>query len=135
YGKASIAGAATNHCMHHCKVIFFIFRHIHQCVQNTLRKYKTTTITNRLVSHLKAGNLSLTVIEIVAIDEADLVMAHEFESDIREIALNMSSSRKHQIFVCSATLNPHTTALQKHFLMHHPTVIQIDQVSFAKINN
>ncbi|ETO03366.1 hypothetical protein RFI_34043 [Reticulomyxa filosa] len=53
------------------------------------------------------------------------MMAHDFESDIREIALDLSSSR----FMCSATLNPHTTALQKHFLMHHPTVIQIDQFS------
>ncbi|ETO04693.1 ATP-dependent RNA helicase dbp2 [Reticulomyxa filosa] len=127
YGKASITGAATNH---YTDINVYKINK-----QNTLSKYKTTAITNRLVSHLKAGNLSLTGIEIVAIDEADLVMAHDFELDIREITLNMSSSRKHQIFVCSTTLNPHTTDLQKHFLMHHPTVIQIDQVSFAKINN
>ena len=76
------------------------------------------------------GNVSLTSLEYIVVDEADLMLTHDFETDIKEIVLRMSSFRHPQVIMCSATLNPHTNKLQQHFMIHHPTVLQIDNDSF-----
>ena len=44
----------------------------------------------RLANHLKIGNVTLTSIEYIIIDEADLIMTHDFENDIKTIVLSMS---------------------------------------------
>ena len=44
----------------------------------------------RISNHLKEGNLTLSSIEYIIIDEADLIMTHDFENDIKTIVLSMS---------------------------------------------
>ena len=81
----------------------------------------------RLVEHLKEGHVSLMNVEHIIIDEADLIITHDFEQDIKHIVVNLPSNKNRaQIIMCSATLNPNTTKLQEFFLMHHPTIIDID---------
>ena len=84
----------------------------------------------RLVEHLSKEHVSLMNVEYIIIDEADLIITHDFEKDIKQIVLNLPSNKNRaQIVMCSATLNPNTTKLQEHFLMHHPKVIDIDGVA------
>jgi len=82
---------------------------------------------SRLVSHLEKAHVSLTNVEHIIIDEADLIITHDFEDDIKDIVLHLpSNANRAQIVMCSATLNPNTTKLQEFFLMHHPSIIDID---------
>eukprot|EP00485_Elphidium_margaritaceum_P004017 CAMPEP_0202687736 /NCGR_PEP_ID=MMETSP1385-20130828/3372_1 /ASSEMBLY_ACC=CAM_ASM_000861 /TAXON_ID=933848 /ORGANISM="Elphidium margaritaceum" /LENGTH=735 /DNA_ID=CAMNT_0049342579 /DNA_START=49 /DNA_END=2256 /DNA_ORIENTATION=+ len=82
---------------------------------------------HRLVQHLTKGHVSLQGVAHIVIDEADLIITHDFEPDIKAIAHHLPcNAQRPQIVMCSATLNPNTNKLQAFFLMHHPSVIDID---------
>eukprot|EP01083_Nonionella_stella_P043418 117122_1 len=84
---------------------------------------------SRLLNHLQLGHVSLTNVEHIILDEADLMITHDFESDIKNIVLHLPSNKNRaQMVMCSATLNPNTAKLQHLFLMHHPTIIDIDGI-------
>ena len=82
----------------------------------------------RLAAHLDAGNVSLCRVEHVVVDEADLLMAEDYEADIKTIVRGLQSvQRRPQMVMCSATLNPNTAKVQHWFLMHRPRLINLGE--------
>ena len=81
---------------------------------------------SRLAAHLEAHNVSLQYVQHVVVDEADLLMATDYEDDIKIIVNALECcSRRPQMVMCSATLNMNTANVQHWFLMHRPQMIDL----------
>lgn len=76
----------------------------------------------RLIDHIKTGEINLSSVNTLVLDEADTMLDMGFVTDIDEIFLQASPNRHVMMF--SATLNQNVKKLAKAFLKN-PETIQI----------
>jgi len=80
----------------------------------------------RLLDHLNRGNLMLSGIQILVIDEADRMLDMGFVPDVEEICSKISQD--HQTLFFSATMPPPIKKLADKFL-NDPKVVETDRTS------
>jgi ATP-dependent RNA helicase RhlE len=83
----------------------------------------------RLLDHLWKGTISLSMLEILVIDEADRMLDMGFLPDIRNVLACIVN--KHQSLLFSATMPDNIKRLARE-IMHNPITIQIDRSLPAK---
>ena len=82
----------------------------------------------RLIDHLERGNVSLTDLEILVLDEADRMLDMGFAPQINRIVAAIPPYRQTLLF--SATMPPEVEVLARKY-MRRPTVVQVGRRSMA----
>lgn len=78
----------------------------------------------RLLEHVELGNINLSKVEFVVLDEADRMLDMGFVNDIHKILTSIT--RKHQTLFFSATSSPLVTNLSKQ-AMNRPTIVAVSK--------
>jgi ATP-dependent RNA helicase DDX56/DBP9 len=84
----------------------------------------------RIVDHLESGNIRLTRLQIVVIDEADLVMSFGYKNDLDKLKAFLPSVC--QGFLMSATLSDDVTTIKK-LILHTPVVLEVEEKEPSKL--
>ncbi len=83
----------------------------------------------RLLDHLNQGNVDLSSVEMLVLDEADRMLDMGFLPDIKRILKRVPTSRQTLLF--SATMPPDILKLSKQ-IMNNPVIVQVDHSMPAK---
>jgi len=83
----------------------------------------------RLLDHIQAGDVDLSAIEVLVLDEADRMLDMGFLPDIRRILKHVPSPRQTMLF--SATMPPDIRSLADSILTN-PETVQVDVIAPAK---
>jgi ATP-dependent RNA helicase RhlE len=78
----------------------------------------------RLLDHLRQGNIDLSAVEMLVLDEADRMLDMGFIRDIRQIIKSLPAKRQNMLF--SATFSKEIRELANK-LLDHPAEIQVAQ--------
>ena len=78
----------------------------------------------RLVQHIKNGNINLSNVETLVLDEADLILSFGYADDIQCITSNMP--KIFQGILMSATLSPELDKFKK-VLLHNAAIIKLEE--------
>eukprot|EP00124_Ichthyophonus_hoferi_P001152 Ihof_evm9s54 gene=Ihof_evmTU9s54 len=79
---------------------------------------------SRVLAHLRSKNLTLELVEMMVIDEADLLFSFGYEEDLRSLLGFMPSI--FQSFVMSATMTKDVDAL-KTLVLRNPAVLKLEE--------
>jgi len=85
----------------------------------------------RLLDHINQGNIDLSSVEILVLDEADRMLDMGFIHDIRKIMAMMPKQRQTLLF--SATFSPAIKQLANS-LLHSPTLIEVARQNTSSEN-
>ncbi|XP_057177813.1 probable ATP-dependent RNA helicase DDX56 isoform X2 [Triplophysa rosa] len=77
---------------------------------------------SRVQAHISAQNLTLSSLEVLVIDEADLLFSFGFEDDLKNLLCHLP--KIYQAFLMSATLNDDVQAL-KDLVLHNPVTLKL----------
>jgi len=83
----------------------------------------------RLLDHIQAGDVDLSHIEVLVLDEADRMLDMGFLPDIRRILKHVPARRQTMLF--SATMPPDIRSLADSILTN-PATVQVDAIAPAK---
>eukprot|EP00602_Paraphysomonas_sp_CaronLab_P010101 CAMPEP_0185037304 /NCGR_PEP_ID=MMETSP1103-20130426/31514_1 /TAXON_ID=36769 /ORGANISM="Paraphysomonas bandaiensis, Strain Caron Lab Isolate" /LENGTH=614 /DNA_ID=CAMNT_0027575225 /DNA_START=381 /DNA_END=2225 /DNA_ORIENTATION=- len=78
----------------------------------------------RLVNSLKSGNISLSRVNTLVIDEADLILSFGHADDVQSITSSMP--KIYQGLLMSATLSPELEKF-KRVVLHNPAVLKLEE--------
>ncbi|KAA0704286.1 putative ATP-dependent RNA helicase DDX56 [Triplophysa tibetana] len=77
---------------------------------------------SRIQAHINAQNLTLSSLEVLVIDEADLLFSFGFEGDLKILLCHLP--KIYQAYLMSATLNDEVQAL-KDLVLHNPVTLKL----------
>jgi ATP-dependent RNA helicase DDX56/DBP9 len=78
----------------------------------------------RLVQHIDDGNIDITKLKMIVIDEADLTLSYGYQKDLEKIKNYLP--RICQGFLMSATLSPEIQSL-KQLVLHTPVILELEE--------
>lgn len=81
---------------------------------------------SRVLAQTSAGQLNLSDITWLVIDEADLVLSFGYEDEIKKVVLQLPAS--YQSFVTSATFSEDINSL-KNLVLKNPVVLQLEETA------
>lgn len=80
---------------------------------------------SKALQHLQSNSLSLTSLQSLVIDEADLILSFGYSNDITTLLSSSNLSKNYQSFLMSATLSSQVTSLKSLFLKKDPIVLDL----------
>jgi len=83
----------------------------------------------RLLDHLREGDIDLSHVEVLVLDEADRMCDMGFLPDIRQI-LRYVPARRQTLFFCATMPNDIRSLAQS--ILHDPETVQVDPIAPAK---